>query len=122
MSIVTFTNLREAINAIRTAFGDDKKDMPLSWAELLLLVAERGDEGITTKEIYETLNMSQGIASRTVKLMSTYYDKQTEQVDGYDLLSIHQDMVYRHRQRVRLTPKGWDIMNSAVASLENTPL
>ena len=119
--------LRQAIHHIQSEIG--KKEMPAYWIEFLLLVAEAGDEGITTKKTVETLGMSQGIASRIVKLMSdcyfekdfkAQYDKSNEDTplvrfEGYGLLKTESDLVHRHRQRLFLSEKGKRIVEEAVS-------
>lgn len=104
--------LRHAIHHIQSEIG--KKELPAYWIEFLLLVAEKGDEGITTKEAAEILDMTQGIASRTVKLMTKHYNPATKEVEGFDVLTTTQDMEYRHRMRVYLTEKGKKIVEEAV--------
>jgi len=88
-----------------------KKDIPMYWGTFLLIVAEAGELGITTKEVSEAIDMTQGIASRTVKLMSKFYNPATKEVDGLDLLvALNNDMHYRQRQRVYLTDHGKQVV------------
>jgi DNA-binding MarR family transcriptional regulator len=125
--------LAEMRKAIRSIQEDiDKKEMPLYWFEFLLMVAEAGDKGILTKEASQTLGMTQGIASRMVRLLSRYHKSEKEHesngrnkmnnsdnadrdndYEGLDILQTRQDLHYRHQQRVFLTEKGITIMKRA---------
>lgn len=99
----------DVLRFVRETIG--KKDMPLYWLELFLKVAEHGEFGVTTKEIAEELGMTQGIASRTVKLMSRYVNPKTKQCEGFDLLvSVKNDMIHRHRQRLYLSEHGKQVV------------
>jgi DNA-binding MarR family transcriptional regulator len=94
---------------IREVVG--KKDMPLYWVEFFLKVAEHGEIGVTTREVAAELGMTQGIASRTVKLMSRHLNPKTKTIEGFDLLvAVNNDMVHRHRQRVYLSDHGKKII------------
>lgn len=96
-----------------------KKDVPLYWVVLVLIVYEAGEIGITTKEAAEAINMTQGIASRTVKLLSRYVDPTTGEVAGHDILiALQNDIHYRHRQRIYLTEHGKHVVKEMLLRLE----
>jgi len=79
---------------------------PLNWAVMFLTVGTAGDGGTTTKELTEIVGVSQGIVSRTVRVMSRSYNPQADCIEGMDLIRTEQDMFNRHRQRVFLSEKG----------------
>ena len=96
-----------------------KKDVPLYWVVLILLVHEAGDLGTTTKEASEAINMPQGIASRTVKLLSRYVNPVTNQLDGFDILvALQNDLHHRHRQRIYLTDHGKQVVAELLRIME----
>jgi len=105
------TNLSYLVKSISVLRKEiDKKDVPATWLEFFLLVAEAGEAGITTKEVSERVGVTQGVGSRTVKLLSQYYNHTTGETDGLDLLVTVSDQVHRHRQRVLLSEKGKGII------------
>lgn len=96
-----------------------KKDVPLYWVVLILLVYEAGEMGTTTKEASEAINMTQGIASRTVKLLSRYVNPVTNQLDGFGILvALQNDLHHRHRQRIYLTDHGKQIVAEMLRIME----
>ena len=124
------TDMRKAIRSIQEDIG--RKETPLYWFEFLLIVAEAGDKGVLTKDAANTLGMSQGIASRMVRLLSRYHKKpkgheskdrnnenntdnayRDNDFEGLDILQTSQDLLYRHQQRVFLAEKGIKIMKKA---------
>lgn len=110
-------NLVRALNFLCDAIG--KKDIPLYWVTLILLVYEAGEKGITTKEASESINMTQGIASRTVKLLSRYLNANTKQLDGFDILvALQNDLENRQRQRIYLSEHGKQIVKEMLKILE----
>ena len=110
-------NLTKALEYLKDTIG--KKDMPLYWVELLLRVAASGDKGVTTKEVAEVVGMTQGIASRTVKLLPHYYNTVTEQWEGHNILhALQNDPIHRHRQRIYLTEHGKYIIDGLVRILK----
>lgn len=100
----TFTVLATTLKTLRSEI--DKKDIPLIWVEFFLLVAATKDKGIRTQEVQKELGMTQGIASRMVKLMSTYMDPVSRTMQGYNVFTTLPDHEYRHQQRVYLSSKG----------------
>jgi len=99
--------LANVLKVLRTEL--DKKDVPLIWIEFFLLVAASEGKGIRTQEVQKELGMTQGIASRMVKLMSLYLDPVTRKMEGYDVFTTLPDFEYRHQQRVYLSAKGKEI-------------
>lgn len=108
---MNLTKMSEALHSIRNDIG--KKEMPIYWLEFILLVYKSGEDGITTIEASNSLGMTQGIASRMVKLMSKYHNPKTKESDGLDILETKPDLKFRHRQRVVLTEKGKEILKRA---------
>jgi len=103
------TKMAKALKYMRETLGE--KTVPMYWIEFLLLVSESGDKGVTTHEISKYVDMTQGIASRAVKKMSTYYDPATKEMCGMDLLKSGQDdPLFRQRQVVYLTEKGKQVI------------
>lgn len=99
----------DVLEFVRETLG--KKDLPIDWLEFFLKVAEHGDLGVATREVAASLGMSQGNASRTVKMMSRYINKKTKECDGLDLIvAVHNDMVFRQRQRVYLSNHGKQVV------------
>ena len=96
--------LRQNMRILREEI--DKKDAPVYWLEFFLLVAEMGEEGITTVDASEIIGITQGIASRIVKIFSRYPNPVTGKTEGYDLIVEARDSVYRQRQRVFLSEHG----------------
>lgn len=84
----------------------DKRDIPVNWIELLLRVADAGERGITAKELEPKIGVVQGIISRAVKNLSTYYDEKKGSTVGAELLFVTPDPVHRHRHAIILTAKG----------------
>jgi DNA-binding MarR family transcriptional regulator len=107
--------LSKTIGILREAVG--KKDIPAIWLEFFLRVADAGEKGIRTQELIHDLDMTQGIASRTVKLLSRYYNTVTEQSEGYDLLVTAPDFYYRKQQRVFLSDRGKIIAGEIIEQL-----
>jgi len=106
--MINLENMAKAIKYFCTV--TEKKDMPLYWLAFFLLVAKNAEHGITTKEASEEIGMTQGIASRTVKLMSLYRNPETNQREGLGLLiPLQNDETFRARQKVYLTDKGREI-------------
>lgn len=105
------SNLEKMADAIKYFCAiTEKKDMPLYWLAFFLLVAKHGEYGVTTKEASEEIGMTQGIASRTVKLMSLYRNPDTGNREGLGLLiPLQNDETFRARQRVYLTDKGREV-------------
>lgn len=95
--------LRRCMCLLRTAVS--KKPVPAYWLEFFLLVAETGEEGITTLDAGESIGMTPGIASRTVKLLSKYTDE-TGKLVGPDLFVIVPDHIHRQRMRIFLSKNG----------------
>lgn len=113
----TIDNTIKALQYLCNTLG--KKDIPLYWVMLILLVAESGSNGTTTKEVAENINMSQGIASRTVKLLSKYVNPVTKQLEGLGILvALQNDLHYRHRQRIYLTEHGKQMVEKLTSILE----
>ena len=96
--------LIKAAQFLGDAFG--KNEAPLNWVIFLLTVAETGDKGITAPELAIEVGVSQGIISRTTKLMTSSYNPAAKQIIGLDLLKTEQDFYYRNRQRVYLSEHG----------------
>lgn len=115
---MSLDKLQQAICHIRTEI--DKKDMPAYWIEFLLIVADAGDDGITTVEAAKLINMTQGIASRTVKLLSSYYDETNKVLTGPQILKTKTDLQHRHRQRVLLSEKGKQMMEEVKRIMGST--
>ena len=113
---VNLDKLCLALNSIRTSINI--KAIPLYWVEFLLIVAKSGDKGITTMEVCKELGMTQGIASRLVKMMSLHLDSKTKEIKGNDLLQTEQDLEFPHRQRVLLSAKGKQIIDNALSFLK----
>ena len=92
------------------------------WVEFFINVGESGEKGILTKELSEEMGITQGIASRMVKLLSTFKEVNPEtgisEVKGQGLFMTYPDDEYRHRQRVRLSSKGKDIFIKVLRMLE----
>ena len=104
MAIDNAADLATALKVLRSEIG--KKDIPAHWVEFLLMVAAAGPKGVTTKEVADCIGMSQGISSRTVRVLSRYPDAESRKQMGYDMLVTVPDYEYRHRQRVFLSAKG----------------
>lgn len=100
----SFYPFSKALRTLRLAVG--KKDIPAIWLEFFLIVADAEPKGITTQEVIEELDLTQGIASRIVKMLSKYYDPIKKEQAGYDLFVTAPDHFYRHRQRVFLSDFG----------------
>jgi DNA-binding MarR family transcriptional regulator len=83
-----------------------KRDLPLTWIELLLKVAEAGDRGAHSPDLAKEIGVAQGVISRTVKLLSTHWDEEAGKMIGPDLVTMSPDPVHRHRLAIRLTKKG----------------
>lgn len=96
----------------------DKKDVPLYWVTLVLTVYEAGDKGVTTKEAAEDIDMTQGIASRTVKLLSRYIDASGNLVRFDLLVAMQNDLHHRHRQRIYLTEHGKNVVEAMLRIME----
>lgn len=96
----------------------DKKEVPAYWLEFIILVHMAGPQGINTKEVASELGMTQGIASRLVKIMSLYHDRESESQLGFNILGAIPDMEFRHRQQVYLTKKGEELMKGIEKILE----
>lgn len=111
------SQLMKIMKVLRQEIGHSK-DIPQYWAEFFLAVGESGNRGILTKELSEELDITQGIASRLVKLMSTYKDKDTGKIEGRGLFTTFPDDEYRHRQRVVLSGKGKEVMIKIERMLE----
>lgn len=116
MPINKLADLSLALKTLRTEI--DKKDIPLIWVEFFLLVAASKDKGIRTQEVQKELGMTQGIASRMVKLMSRYIDPDTKQYAGADIFTTLPDHEYRHQQRVFLSTKGKEIARKIEAIMK----
>jgi len=96
-----------------------KKEVPLYWVILILLVYNAGERGTTTKEASEAINMTQGIASRTVKILSRYVNPVSNQLAGFDILvALRNDLHHRHRQRIYLTDHGKQVVAELLRVME----
>lgn len=88
-----------------------KPDATVTWLELFLAVADAGDGGITTLEIYDYLYLKQANGSRIIKVLSSTFNPKTKETEGYGLLRTELDAVHRHRYRLFLTDKGKELLN-----------
>lgn len=99
----------KAIDIFQRKMGKRSKasnDLTAVWIEMLLMVAEAGEAGTTSKELGDTIGVAQGIISRTTKYLSIYKNKVTGDWEGYDLIKKEKDMENLHRDRIFLTTKG----------------
>ena len=87
-----------------------KRDLPLTWIELLLKVAEAGDRGAHSPDLAREIGVAQGVVSRIVKLLSKYYDEGEGKLVGPELLLLTPDPVHRHRLAILLTTKGKELI------------
>ena len=90
------------------------RELPAYWIEFLLLIALSGEEGITTVDLAAQIGMGRAIASRVTKIMSRYFDAETQAESGYGLIVTATDKVLRHRQRLFLSEKGKQLCDLAV--------
>lgn len=98
----------KAVSILQKAIS--KRDVPVTWIHLLILVADAGEKGITAVELTKEIGIVQGIVSRTVKVLSTYYNPTTKQMEGAALLFVTPDPIYRHRYSIILTTQGKKVM------------
>lgn len=81
-----------------------QKTLPAYFLDFFMLTAAAGEKGITTIELSEQTGLSQSLASRTVKMLSTY--KIDDVTRGPGLVVKGYDEEFQHRQRIFLSPKG----------------
>ncbi|BCS54101.1 hypothetical protein [Geobacter sp. SVR] len=94
----------KALGTLRRAVGKD--DIPAVWLEFFIAVVQHGEAGVTTQELIGELGMSQGNASRIVKILSRFYNHHKKESDGLDLIVTAPDPHYRHRQRLFVSEHG----------------
>lgn len=89
------------------------KDFAIPQLHLFLLICEK--EGITQPELAKRASMPQATVSRNVRALAKAYNKETEQIEGYDLVDVKPDLYERRRLACFLTEKGKAVRKAILA-------
>jgi len=109
--------MQKALNLFQQYTG--KRDVPVTWITLLLVIAEAGEAGAGSDELLKRVGVAQGIISRTVRLLSTYYDKSLGSMAGCELVTVTPDPRNRRQFTNILTPRGRELMAALEKVLGN---
>ena len=112
-------NIKQFYKGLRCISGVVHKDIAMPQLTILLLVAE--NEGISSPEISEWLDMPQGTVSRNVIKLSHKLVQNAKgewrQV-GYDLVETRPDIHETRRHSVYLTKKGKQVIKALKKAIE----
>ena len=80
------------------------KDFAMPQLHLFLLVCI--DDGVTQPDLAKRAAMPQATVSRNMRILGRVYNKQNDQIEGYDLVEAKPDLYERRRLACFLTIKG----------------
>jgi len=80
------------------------KDFAMPQLHLFLLVCI--DDGVTQPDLAKRAAMPQATVSRNMRILGRSYNKQNDQIEGYDLVEAKPDLYERKRLACFLTTKG----------------
>jgi DNA-binding MarR family transcriptional regulator len=87
-------------------------DMTIQQAAALLFIA--GNPGITQRRVWALLDISDGVASRTLAILGEYGSRGTQPLG---LIEVRADLNDRRNRICRLTPKGERLIGQIHADL-----
>lgn len=93
------------------AFRELDPDIQFSVAQVFLMVAKAGDEGVSLTDIATKANLGLSSVSRHVAALGKINRRHEE---GFGLIQTHEDPMERRRRICTLTPRGKAFMNQLV--------
>lgn len=110
---------RDALNTLDRALTYIRRevhpDIAMSHLHVYLKVCQR--DGITMPEVMESLGMTTGVISRSVKKLSRYIETDrlgNRVICGYDLVRTEPDLIERRRMAIYLTDKGKEVREGLI--------
>jgi DNA-binding MarR family transcriptional regulator len=101
----------EDILRIVILFRELDPDIQFSVAQVFLMVAQAGDEGVSLTDIANKANLGLSSVSRHVAALGKINRKHEE---GFGLIRTHEDPMERRRRLCTLTPRGKAFLHQLV--------
>ena len=101
----------QAILRIIKKFRELDPDIQFSVAQVFLMVAEAGDEGVSLTDIADRGNLGLSSVSRHIAALGKINRRHEE---GFGLVQTHEDPMERRRRLCSLTPRGKAFLSQLV--------
>lgn len=101
----------QAVLRIIKKFRELDPDIQFSVAQVFLMVAEAGDEGVSLTDIADRGNLGLSSVSRHIAALGKINRRHEE---GFGLIQTHEDPMERRRRLCSLTPRGKAFLHQLV--------